>query len=687
MSVSREELFRVANGYIDIGDEPDCVKRDCDFLCYLFENCEIILPENNRFFVDVNCEGLAWHLTYNRADKFHKEVEDNGLKAGEKALAHTGNWDYSHTTTDWQELINIGICGVVARLEDYLEKYSNDPKRVRFYSNLLRVWKSAIAFMNRAAGNAREMGKEEMAKGIENLTKNPPKTLFEAMQLTIIYYYLQHMFEGTNLRTLGRLDTLFYPFYQKEDKNEAKKLLVSYLQEIDRLRAPSNIPFAIGGTDMEGNDLINELSYEILAAYRVAETNNTKFHFLCSKKTPADIILKGLDAVREGNNSIVFMSDEKIIESLEKLGAEKKDAIDYHIVGCYEAGAMGELTCTCNGRVNLPKALELALNNGYDIIFGNQISPTNDGDFATFEELYAEFLRQVEYCSKAAMKATDIFESHYDVVHSAPILSATYSTALEKGGDLYCSYAAKYNNSSVNAIGLATAVDSLMAIKKIVYEDKTKTISEFAELLRNDWQGEEVLRLTAKNKCKKFGTADPEADALAKDIVDFLAKTISGKPNAKGGVWRLGLFSINWRHEMGGTTAASADGRHIHDTLSQNASATFGADKLGATAHLISVAAIDASNTPNGTIVDIDMHSSSVKGENGLAAMKASLMTYFELGGFGVHYNVLDTETLIDAKKNPDKYPNLQVRLCGWNVLFNTLSEKDKDEFIARSMK
>ena len=687
MPKTREELIKFAEQYIDIGNEPDCVKSDAEIVSYLLENCEIIIPENNNFFVDVNCEGVAWHVTYNRADKFHQEVIDAGLAAGERSLAHTGNWDYSHTTTDWQDLINIGFCGVVARLEDYLEKYSDDPKRERFYSNLLNVWKSAVAFMNRAAHKAREMGKEEMAKGIENLTKNPPNTLFEVMQLTIIYYYLQHMFEGTNLRTLGRLDTLFYPFYLKEDKENARALLLDYLREIDRLRAPSNIPFAIGGTDANGNDLINDLSYDILAAYRIAETNNTKFHFLCSKKTPTDIILQGLDAVREGNNSIVFMSDEKIIESLEKLGAEHSDAINYHIVGCYEAGAMGELTCTCNARVNLPKALELALNSGYDVIFNNQISPANDGKFETFEDLYNEFLRQVEYCSNAAMKATDIFESHYDVVHSAPILSATYSTALEKGGDLYCSYAAKYNNSSINAIGLATAVDALMAIKKIVYEDKTKTITELAEILRNNWQDEELLRLTAKNKCKKFGTADAEADALAKDIVDFLAETVSGKPNAKGGVWRLGLFSINWRHEMGGTTAASADGRHIHDTLSQNASATFGADKLGATAHLISVAAIDASNTPNGTIADIDMHISSCKGENGLIAMKSALMTYFELGGFGVHYNVLNTETLIDAKKNPEKYPNLQVRLCGWNVLFNTLSEKDKDEFIARSIK
>ena len=147
------------------------------------------------------------------------------------------------------------------------------------------------------------------------------------------------------------------------------------------------------------------------------------------------------------------------------------------------------------------------------------------------------------------------------------------------------------------------------------------------------------------------------------------------------------MFSIDWRWDFGLKTAASANGRHSGETLSQNTSASFGADKEGATAHLISAARIDMSKTPNGAIVDIDLHSSAVQGENGITALVSSLKTYFELGGFAVHYNVLDTDILIDAKKNPEKYPSLQVRLCGWNVLFSTLSEKEKDEFIARSMK
>jgi formate C-acetyltransferase len=396
---------------------------------------------------------------------------------------------------------------------------------------------------------------------------------------------------------------------------------------------------------------------------------------------------KAFRYIREGNNSIVFISDKRVIEALEKQGIEYKDAVNYHVVGCYECGGEGELTCSCNARVNIPKALELALNGGKDMLTGKLVGLENSGHFKTFRELCEEFERQLAYLCKCAMMATDLYESHYAKIHSAPILSGTYTSALQKGGDLYLDYSAKYNSSSLNAIGLATATDSLAAIKKAVFEDKTVTLSELTEILRSDWNGKEVLRLLIKNKYPKYGQGDVKTDEIAKRIVDMLSDAVSYKPNAKCGKWRLGLFSIDWRWSFGQKTAASADGRRCSETLSQNTSASFGADKEGATAHLISATRIDTSKTPNGAIIDIDLHSSAVRGENGINALVASLKTYFELGGFAVHYNVLDTDILMDAKKNPEKYPSLQVRLCGWNVLFSTLNEKEKDEFIARSMK
>ena len=336
--------------------------------------------------------------------------------------------------------------------------------------------------------------------------------------------------------------------------------------------------------------------------------------------------------------------------------------------------------------MNLPKALELTLTGGVDILSGKRIGLENGSRIESFEDLKGEFERQVRYFADRAMEVTDLWESHYGEIHSSPFLSGSYTSALSRGGDLYCDYAAKYNNSSVNAIGLATAVDSLAAIRRAVYEEKLFTLDEFTEILKENWKEKEHLRLLIKNKYPKYGQGDARTDEIAKWIVDILADEISGRKNAKGGVYRLGLFSINWRWSFGAKCAASADGRLSGETLSQNTSASFGADKEGATAHLLSVARLDTTNTPNGAIVDIDLHTSAVRGENGIRALVTSLLAYFELGGFAVHYNVLDTEILKDARLHPEKYPTLQVRLCGWNVLFASLSDREKDEFIARSV-
>lgn len=687
MALSRDELIAYAEKSIEIHGEADALERDCKNIIFLLENCEITVPESNRFFVEVNCNGIQNRICYLRTKAYDSKITESGIYAGRVALAYTGAYDFGHTSAEWESVIKLGIAGLRKRISVYAEKNGNDEKKQRFYREISKVYDAALRFMKRAADTAASQGKYEMAEGISYLTENAPSSLFQAMQTSVIYYVLQHMFEGTYLRTLGRLDSLFYPYFKDADESSVKELLVDYLNEIDRFKALANIPFALGGTDAFGNNLINRLSYLILEAYTKADTSNTKIHLLCSKNTPRDIISYALDAVRKGKNSIVFMSDGKVIESLEKMGEKHEDAVDYHVVGCYECGGNGELTCSCNARVNIPLALELALNGGKTMLSDKQIGPENDGCFDSYDALYAEFEKQLTYMCNYAMKLTDICEAEYKHIHAAPIFSGTYTSALEKGGDLYCDYSARYNNSSVNAIGLATAVDSLAAIKKAVFEDKILTLNEFTETLKSNWSGKEALRLLIKNKFPKFGINDKKTDAIAKDVVDVLYNAVGGKPNVKGGVYRLGLFSIDWRWPFGEKTAASADGRLAGEPLSQNTSANFGADRDGATAHLLSAAAIDTSKTPNGAIVDIDLHSSAVSGENGLKTLVSTLETYFELGGFAVHYNVLDTEILKDAKLNPEKYPTLQVRLCGWNVLFSSLTEREKDEFISRSMR
>ncbi len=687
MAETKEQLKVYMAEHSDLGNAPDAIEADEENTVYLLENCDFLLTEANTFFVKV-LVGEAARLPFQlRFEAFKGEPVSEGLGAGIRRRAYTGAYDFGHTTTEWETVISLGIYGLRERLASYLSAPGNDPKAVRFYENSLNVYDAALAFLKRVSLFASSEGKERMAEGLTALTKRAPETLFEALQTVLIYYALQHYFEGTYLRTLGRPDRYLLPFYRKEDPAEAFELLKAFMTECNSLKAPANMPFALGGSDGAGNDLFNELSFALLKAYQQSPNSNVKLHILWTKNTPDRILTEAFRGVRDGSNSIVFMQDEKVIESLIKLGEAKEDAVDYHVVGCYECGARGEITSSCSARVNLPKALEVTLNNGCDMETGEKIGLPTGLDPETFEDFYLQFKRELLYFVKCAVRITDLREQHYPVLHAAPILSAVYESSLKAGRDIYVDYGAKYNNSSINAIGLATAADSLYAIKKLVYEDKSLTLAELKKILKEDWAGQETLRLTVKNRFPKFGNGDPKVDSIAKRIVDDLSLAINGSPNVKGGIYRLGLFSIDWRWSFGETTPASADGRHAGETLSQNTSASFGMDREGASAHLISVASIDPSRTPNGTIVDIDLHSSAVEGEEGLAGLVGALKAYFELGGFAVHYNILNTETLRKAKAHPEDYPNLQVRLCGWNVLFSTLTDKEKDEFIARSEK
>lgn len=685
MLYEKSALEEYVFAHTNLEGELDCFKTDCDLIIYLLEHCVITVPAENRFFVDVNSSRIMIKLINLRAEKYHEKLKETNLQDGIDAFAFTGLFDFSHTAAGWDDVISLGIVGLKNRLVEYSEKIHSEEKEY-FYKNAIRVFDAVLAFIERASYMAREAGKSEMANGLMALTSSAPATLYEAMQTTIVYYVLQQMMEGTHLRTLGRLDSLYQPFLKPEtDREYVKQMAEDFILEIDKFKAISNIPFAIGGTDMNGNTMYCEMSRILLDAYASVPNSETKLHILYNDNTPDEILEAAFEYVRSGKNSICFLSDRTVTEALIRLGEDPADAAAYTVVGCYECGAKEEVTCSCNARVNIPKAVEYALNNGVDYLTGKQVGLKTEQEIQTFADFQAEFERQLVYLCEGAMAATDFYEKVYPKLHCAPIMSATYLSAVENGGDIYCNYAAKYNNSSVNGLGLATATDSLLAIKRLVFEEKKLSLKEFNKLLENDWQGAEVLRLTVRNKYPKYGMADKEADALASNIVELLSDTINGKPNVKGGVYRLGMFSIDWRIAFGMNTGASADGRKAGEPLSQNTGASFGADREGVTANILSVTELDAGNIVNGSILDLDLHSSAVNGQNGMQMMMATLKTYFSRGGYAIHYNVLDAEVLKEAKRSPQKYPNLQVRLCGWNVLFSSLSEQAQNEFIMRA--
>lgn len=662
----------------------DAFFTDCRIIRYILENVEISFPPERSFSFKINTD---WHLktlSGKRASAVAEESGEGELLANSEAFAFAGYSDWGHTSTSWEEVLSLGIFGIAERV--FERERAADEREKAYFSELSRVFKCVLAFVERSAKEAARCGRESLSEMLFAMTKRAPKSLDEALVTILLYYNLHQEIENTPLRTVGRLDTILYPFFSSAESDSAFEKLVLFMGDLDAIRFSANLPFALGGTDKDGNSLVNELSYIILDAFASVASPNVKLHILTSENTPDKFILRAFEIIRGGYNSIVFLSDETVIKSLLRLGMSESDARAYHVVGCYECLADGEIGSTCGATVNIQKAVEYTLFGGYDNLFGKQISHEGRTDFESFDELLSEFDKHLKFICDCAMRLTDIYEKDFAKIHSSPIYTAANAQTLNSAKDVFAG-GARYKNTSLNAIGLATAADSLVAIKRLVFDEGRLTLKALSDILKSNWEGEEILRLTAKKKLPKFGTANTEVDSVARHIVDLLDTTVNRRPNRSGGVYRLGTFSIDWRWRWGERTAASADGRLCSEPLSQNTSASFGSDVNGVSAHLLSVASLDGTKTPNGSIVDIDLHSTALSGEDGLRAALGSLRAYFKKGGFAVHYNVLDTATLRCAQECPEEYPNLQIRLCGWNVRFSSLSKKAQDEFIKRSEK
>ena len=282
------------------------------------------------------------------------------------------------------------------------------------------------------------------------------------------------------------------------------------------------------------------------------------------------------------------------------------------------------------------------------------------------------------------MDALTCYEEHYDLICPFPILSGAFENCVRNGIDVY-NRGAKYNNTSINCFGMATLVDSLVIIKNLVFEEKKFSFLEFVNILKNNWEGNEKLRLYCKNNYSKYANDIDEADTLAVEIFNDVADFINGKPNGRGGVFKHSQISIDWTTWMGARVGATPDGRFSKEPVSKNLCANVGQDTNGITAFINSVLKFDASKCPNGYVLDAVLHPSATSGEDGLEAFYGLLRTYMDNGGMAIHFNVIDANVLRKAQLNPEEYKNLQIRLCGWNVRFVDLDKRTQDEFITKA--
>ena len=554
----------------------------------------------------------------------------------------------SHVCPDWRSLLKLGPAGVRDR----------SVARAGIYHQAVALVFDGVATLLRRFGLA-------------PLAERPPRTLHEALQLAYLYHELVEL-DGVAVRSMGRFDLLYNDFYLNDlkagrlDRDQAKELLKYFWVKFFAKTQGR----AFGKPFLFGPDA-NELSRLAFEAYHEMRTVDPKFHVRLSKDTPKDFLELVLKCVQDGCTSVVVVNDEAQIGMLRENGKTLEDARDYILIGCYEPAVMGdELNCSGAGGANLAKAVEQTLAAG---------------DHPSFDALLDAYFQTLGSTLSLIMDKIRRWERLWPRINPSPLLSGPMGSCFERGLDV-SEAGAKYNTSGLCCVGIANAVDSLAVIRQLVYEERCCTLAELKAALAANWKDHEELRRHALNRVPKWGNNDDRVDRLAVQISAFLGERINREPNARGGVFQAALYGIIVAaKDFGKHTGALPDGRLAGEPLTMNTGATPGMDKDGVTSLVNSVTKMNLSLFPNGTVLDIMLHPSAMRGEGGVEALRGIVRGHFAQGGMAIQFNIFDANVLRDAKRHPEKYANLQVRVCGWSVRFRDLAPEEQDIFIAKA--
>lgn len=601
--------------------------------------------------------------------------------------------DYDHSVPNWDRIFALGFHGLLDESEKIRSSKKLTDEEDAFFEGIKITYTAIIDFIGRLSALAKDTkGSEKMANALENIKSNPPKTFYEAILVDYLYFMISEHIEGLQVRSLSNFDRVFYPFYKNDIENgisekELRTDLAYFFMQFTSIGNYWNQPVYLGGCKEDESTEINELSYVFLDVYDKMKIYNPKIQIKIAPSTPKEFILKALDMIRRGNNSIVFVSDSTIRKALMRAGATHEQARTCDVKGCYEYSVQESYGCGMN-YLNLLKPLEYALHQGCDGvtgIFALHKSPELKS-YDTFEKLYDEYKKQLCSVIDATMDTVNCFEDYLSYINPQSLLSATFHSCLEKakdaiGGGGVC------NGSSMQFGFVADLADSLAIIKKYVYDKKHFTLQELTEFMDKNFDGCEIIRKKFLADSDKYGNNKDLPDTFVKDITAFVANYVCGKPNAKkrGGKWNIGFHVARMSYVQGEKTASTANGRLLGEELSKNCSASMGQNREGATAAILSTTKIDATAFTGDACLDLGLLPSAVSGDDGLEAMYGLLMTFVNRGGHALHINVFDAETLKNAQLNPDKYKDLQIRVCGWNVLWNNINKTEQDGFIRQA--
>lgn len=549
-----------------------------------------------------------------------------------------------------------------------------------------------------AAETTDEQRKKDLLLIAENcdvVPEHAPKTFHQAIQM----YWFVHVGITTELNTWdafspGRLDQHLNPFYERDveegrlTREGAQELLECMWVKFNNQPAPPKVGITLkesgtyadfvnlntGGIRPDGQDGVNEVSYIILDVMDEMKLIQPSSNVQISRKTPQKFLKRACEISRKGWGQPAFYNTEAIIQELLNAGKTIEDARLGGTSGCVETGCFGKEAYVLTGYMNLPKILELTLNNGFDKYTGKQVGiETGDPrDFKTYEELFEAYKKQLHYMVDVKVRGNAIIEKICAEHMPCPLMSSIVDDCIAKGKD-YQRGGARYNTRYIQGVGIGTITDSLSAIKYNVFDNEKFSMDTLLKAMEANFEGYEAELNMVKNKTPKYGNDDDYADDIMKEVFNLYHGEVTGRPTVNGGHYRVDMLPTTCHVYFGEVMGASPNGRLAEKPVSEGISPEKGGDTNGPTAVIKSCAKMDHLIT-GGTLLNQRFAPSVVQGEEGLDNMANLIRAYFNMDGHHIQFNVFDKNVLLAAQKNPDEYKDLIVRVAGYSDHFNNLS-------------
>jgi len=574
-----------------------------------------------------------------------------------------------------------------------------------------------IMYANRYAGeleklaalekdNVRKAELLKMSAICRKVPANAPESVHEMLQ----HYWFIHLGVITELNPWdsfnpGRLDQHLNRVYRKEiedgslNEKELYDLLGCFWVKFNNHPSPPKMGVTasesstytdfclinLGGVKADGTDGVNEMTYILLDVIREMRLLQPSSMIQISRKNPDKFIHKALDIIRTGFGQPSCFNTEAIVQELLRQGKDIVDARNGGASGCVETGAFGTEAYWLTGYFNLTKALELALNNGFDKRTNRRVGLETGyaHDYKTFEDLIEAFRKQINYLIDIKIRGNNVIMKTFAEWLPVPFLSLLVEDCISSGKD-YNNGGARYNTSYIQGVGLGSLTDIFTSIRYNIYDKKNFTWDELIKATDADFKGFEQLQHDLIYDTPKYGNDDDYADQHAVVIFEIYYDAVNGRPDSRGGVHRINMLPTTSHVYFGSVIGATPDGRKAFKPLSEGISPSQGVDKQGPTSVIKSASKIDHLRT-GGTLLNQKFAPQFFEDEDSYNCLTALIRSYFALNGHHIQFNVVNAETLRDAQKHPELYRDLIIRVAGYSDYFNDLGEDLQNEIILRT--